>query len=469
MTRTELEQLLIQQKAAFKASPPDLGKRLKALKKLSDIIDENKESLIEAISRDFGLRSREETLVLEIFPLHDQIRHATRNMRSWMKKQYVTGSWFLLPSKAYYQYQPLGSVGIMGAWNYQLLLTLSPLLDAIAAGNHAIIKPSEIAPASAEVLKELINSNFQPEYIHCVTGNTQLAKDFSSMPFDHLFFTGPTNVGKMIMAAAAPNLTPVTLELGGKSPAILHDSYSVELAAKRIMAGKLFNCGQTCVATDYIILPRKLNEEFKEAATNSARKFYPDILNNKQYSGIINEDHYNRLESLLEDARNKGASITELASNTSSDEKRIMTPKLVFDVNDEMEIMHEEIFGPILPVLNMETVEEAIEYVNEKPKPLALYYFDTNKKRIDWLLKHTLSGGVTINDTVYHLAQHNLPFGGVGASGMGHYHGFDGFQTFSKKRAVMHQKRLAASDLLHPPYTNLKKKLIQVLGTLSKV
>lgn len=469
MTRTELNKLLEKQKVTFKNSPPDYEKRMHSLKKLSNIVHENKERLIEAVSSDFGLRSREETLILEIFPLQDEIRHAMKNLRSWTKRRKVRGSWFLLPGSAYYQYQPLGSVGIMGAWNYQVLLTLSPLVDVIAAGNHAILKPSEIAPASAEVLREIINSNFEEDYIHCVTGDAEMAKDFSSLAFDHLFFTGSTQVGKMIMAAAAPNLTPVTLELGGKSPAIIHSSYSIKRAAKRVMAGKLFNSGQTCVAPDYVILSKEKNTEFKEAVIASVRKFYPDIPNNRQYSHIISKEYYKRLNDLLEDAQAKGATVVELTSETPSGEGKIMTPKLVFDVNEEMAIMQEEIFGPILPVLNLETPEDAIDYVNEKPKPLALYYFDTSKKRIDKLLRNTLSGGVTINDTIYHLAQHNLPFGGVGSSGMGHYHGFDGFKTFSKKRAVMHQKRLAASDLLHPPYTDLKKKLINFLGKLSKV
>lgn len=468
MTESELKELLQKQKSAFKASSPDYEKRLKALKQLSDIVELNKDRLIEAVSEDFGQRSKEETLFLEIFPLQDEVRHAMKNLKTWMKRQSVAGAWFLLPSSAYYQYQPLGSVGIMGAWNYQVLLTLSPLVDTIAAGNHAILKPSEIAPRSAEVLKDIINSNFPSEYIHCVTGDAELAKDFSALPFDHLFFTGSTRVGKLIMAAAAKNLTPVTLELGGKSPAIIHESYPLKLAAKRIMAGKLFNSGQTCVATDYIIIPEQLNTTFEEELRNYAHKFYPDILNNKQYSRIINSGHFDRLNSLLQDAKSKGASIVELMGNTPK-KAQLMTPKLVFNVSDDMEIMKEEVFGPILPVVNLSSVEEAVNYVNERPKPLALYYFDNNKKRIDKLLQNTLSGGVTINDTIYHLAQHNLPFGGVGASGMGHYHGFDGFKTFSKKRAVMHQKRFAASDFLHPPFTDLKKKLIKFMGRLTRV
>ena len=468
MTRSELAGLLRRQKLAFRKEPPGLEKRMDSLKKLSDIVEKNKDRLIEAVNKDFGLRAKEETVFLEIFPLQDEIRHAMKNLRSWMKRRKVDGAWFLLPSTAYYQHQPLGSVGIMGAWNYQVLLSLSPLVDAIAAGNHAIIKPSELAPNSAEVLQDIINSNFPENYIHCVTGDAQLAQDFSSLEFDHLFFTGSTRIGKKIMAAAAPNLTPVTLELGGKSPAIIHKSFPIKLAAKRIMAGKLFNCGQTCVAPDYIIMPSELNDEFEKEVSNSVNRFYPDLHNNEQYSRIINSDHFERLNNLLKDAEEKGARIVKLGPDKPSGE-RFVAPRLVFDVSPEMNLMQEEIFGPILPVLNLETVEEAVDFVNENPKPLALYYFDEKKKRINWLLRNTLSGGVTINDTIYHLAQHNLPFGGVGASGMGHYHGYDGFKTFSKKRAVMHQKRLAASDFLHPPFTDLKKKLIYFLGKVTKV
>ena len=271
------------------------------------------------------------------------------------------------------------------------------------------------------------------------------------------------------MAAAAPNLTPVTLELGGKSPAIIHQSYSVKLAAKRIMVGKLFNAGQTCVAPDYVVASSKLNAEFEKECINAVNKLYPEISKNEQYSQIINPDHFERLQSLLEDAENKGARIVELSAEKSVAARKLMTPKLLFDVSQDMKIMQEEIFGPLLPVLNLENIKDSVDYINNNPKPLALYYFDDNKKRINWVLKNTLSGGVTINDVIYHLAQHNLPFGGVGSSGMGHYHGFDGFKTFSKKRAVMHQKRFASSDFLHPPFTGLKKRLIKILGRLTRV
>jgi len=467
MTPAALSNLLERQQQAFKKAPPGYEQRMTALMDLSDMVERNKERLIAAVSQDFGHRSKEETTILELFPLQDEIKHARKHLKGWMKRRSVRSSWFLLPSKAYYQFQPLGSVGIMGAWNYQIFLTLSPLVDAIAAGNHAILKPSEIAPQSANVIKELINDTFDSTYIHCVTGDAELAKNFSSLAFDHLFFTGSTQVGKLIMEAAAPNLTPVTLELGGKSPAIIHESYDLELATKRILAGKLFNAGQTCVAPDYLIMPAALHKDFIAIGKEVVAKFYPNIATNKQYSYIISEKHSQRLKSLLEDAKQKGASIVELCPAENVPEG-MMTPKLVLGVNEQMKIMQEEIFGPLLPVLDLDTYKDAIDYVNALPKPLALYYFDTNQKRIDHLLKFTLSGGVTINDTIYHLAQHRLPFGGVGASGMGHYHGYDGFKNLSKKRAVMQQKKFASTDILHPPYTNFKKKVIGIMGSISK-
>ena len=461
MTPVEILQL---QKNAFSRSRPGIEKRKETLKKLSKLVEDHKQELIDAVSRDFGYRVPEETLILEIFPIQDQIRHALKNLKTWMKRERVSSTWFLKPSKAFYEYQALGVAGIMGTWNYQIMLSLSPLVDAIAAGNHAMIKPSEVAPQSAEVIKKMINTAFDVEYIHCITGGAEVAQNFSALPFDHLFFTGSTNIGKKVMAAAAPNLTPVTLELGGKSPGMIHHSYDLDLAVKRIFAGKLFNAGQTCVATDYVIVSEKRNDDLIEAAKKYTSELYPDISN---FTTIVNNKHFERLSSWLKDAQDKGAKIIELATG-KNDRDRLLTPKLVLNVSDDMKLMQEEIFGPIMPVVNLESLEDMIEYVNERPKPLALYYFDSSSKRRDLMLKKTLSGGVTFNDTLYHLAQHNLPFGGVGNSGMGHYHGFDGFKTFSKKRAVMVQRKIAASDYLLPPYSGYKKKLLNFMSKFSK-
>ncbi|MAM18498.1 MAG: aldehyde dehydrogenase family protein [Christiangramia sp.] len=428
MDRSELEQLLFRQKQAFKREVPGYERRIEALRKLSSILEEHQEELIHAVARDFGWRSHEETLLLEIYPLQDEIRHAIKNLKSWMKSRRVSGSWFLYPAKAFYQYQPKGCVGIMGAWNYQLMLCLSPMIDALAAGNHILLKPSEIAPHSAGLLKRLLNANFDKAYVSCVTGDADTARNFSALGFDHLFFTGSTTTGKKVMEAAAPNLTPVTLELGGKSPAIIHPSYSVERAVKRILTGKLFNAGQ--------------------------------------YTWIINDKHYERLQSLLKDAEDKGAKLVPMWDSEPAD--RQFFPYLIFDVQEDMRIMQEEIFGPLLPVLNIGSLSGWISYVESNPRPLALYYFDSNKKRIRRMLQETNSGGVTINDTIYHLAQHNLPFGGNGDSGMGHYHGFDGFETFSKKKAVMKQYSFAPTDFLRPPFTVFKKRLLRKLGSFLK-
>ncbi|APU69576.1 coniferyl aldehyde dehydrogenase [Christiangramia flava] len=466
MDRSELEQLLFRQKQAFKREVPGYERRIEALRKLSSILEEHQEELIHAVARDFGWRSHDETLLLEIYPLQDEIRHAIKNLKSWMKSRRVSGSWFLYPAKAFYQYQPKGCVGIMGAWNYQLMLCLSPMIDALAAGNHILLKPSEIAPHSAGLLKRLLNANFDEAYVSCVTGDADTARNFSALGFDHLFFTGSTTTGKKVMEAAAPNLTPVTLELGGKSPAIIHPSYSVERAVKRILTGKLFNAGQTCVAPDYLMCPESLNTQIEEQARNFMQQHFQELLDAGQYTWIINDKHYERLQSLLKDAEEKGAKLVPLWD--SEPEDRQFFPYLIFGVQEDMRIMQEEIFGPLLPVLNIESLSGWISYVESNPRPLALYYFDSNKKRIRRMLQETNSGGVTINDTIYHLAQHNLPFGGNGDSGMGHYHGFDGFETFSKKKAVMKQYSFAPTDFLRPPFTGVKKTLLRKLGSFLK-
>ncbi|HEY0096507.1 MAG TPA: coniferyl aldehyde dehydrogenase, partial [Archangium sp.] len=397
----------------------------------------------------------------------DQIRHARRHLKQWMRRKRVGSTWFLEPSRAFYQYQPLGVVGVIGAWNYQLLLTLGPLVDALAAGNHVMLKPSEITPRSAEVISRIIAEAFPPEYVTCVTGGPEVASDFSALPFDLLFFTGSTRVGELVMKAAAANLTPVTLELGGKSPAIVHDSYPVARAAERIMMGKLFNAGQTCVAPDYVLLPAGREAAFEDEARRVVAALYPRLADNPDYTRIVSPRHFARVRGLVEDAREKGARVVPLGAETGTPDDRMIPPTLVFAPGDEMEVMREEIFGPVLPVVTYRTLDEAIAYVNARPKPLALYYFDESARRVDEVLARTLSGGVTINDCVFHLAQHNLPFGGVGPSGMGHYHGFDGFVTFSKKRGVMVQRRWAATALLRAPYAGRSRAMIEALLKLA--
>lgn len=470
MDKAALQTLFDTQQKAFMQGAPDYRQRMEALVKLRDGVRARQEELLQAVSEDFGGRAKEETLALELFPFYDQIRHARKHLKGWMKRKKVSSTWFLLPSSAFVQYQPLGVVGVIGAWNYQLLLTLGPVIDALAAGNHVILKPSEITSRSAEVIRSIIADTFAPEYVCCVTGGPEVAGAFSSLPFDHLFFTGSTRVGKLVMQAAAENLTPVTLELGGKSPAIIHESYSMELAAKRIMVGKLYNAGQTCVAPDYILLPEGREMIFEEQVRNTIKSIYPKLVDNPDYTRIVSRNHYVRLRELVEDAAAKGANIVELnpAGEEGTVENKVFPPTLVFQPKENMKVMQEEVFGPLLPVVLYKTLEEAIDYVNAHPRPLALYYFDDNEKRVNEVLQRTSSGGATINDCIFHLAQHNLPFGGVGKSGMGHYHGFDGFVTFSKKRGVMVQKRWASTSLLAPPFRKQRKGLINTLLSLAR-
>lgn len=465
LTAEEIEGRFRAQRAAFARGAPDFRQRMQALAALRDGLRARQDELLHAVSEDFGGRAHEETLMLELFPLYDQIRHARRHLARWMRRRRVRSTWFLQPSRAFYQFQPLGVVGVIGAWNYQLLLTLSPAVDAIAAGNHVILKPSEVTPRSASVIASVIADAFPPDYVACVTGGSEVGSALSALPFDHLFFTGSRRVGKLVMHAAAEHLTPVTLELGGKSPAIIHESYPLARAAERVMTGKLYNAGQTCVAPDYVLLPERSEATFEAEARRAVLRLYPRIVGNQDYTRTVNQVHFERLRALTEDAAGKGARVAALGydDERGSAEDRFFPPTLVFGPTDAMRVMQDEIFGPILPVVSYRTLDEAIAYVNARPRPLALYYFDEDARRVDRVLSSTLSGGVTVNDCVVHLGQHDLPFGGVGESGMGHYHGFDGFQTFSKKRGVMIQRRWSPISAFRPPYGSRNRWLVDAV------
>lgn len=461
----DLRPLLEAQRAAFRRHPPDYADRMRALSRLLEALLSHQEEFAEVISEDFGGRACEETLMLEVFPLADEIRHTRRHLKSWMKPRRVAPGWQFLPGKARILYQPRGVVGIISAWNYPLLLTLSPLVYAIAAGNHAMVKPSEFAPRTAERVRDLIAELFPAEYVTVITGGVEVAAAFAGLPFDHLLFTGSTRVGRLVMQAAGRNLTPVTLELGGKSPALVHPEYPLERAAVRILTGKLYNAGQTCVAPDYLLLHNDQGDTFLGLAEGIVHRLYPRLVENPQYTRIINREHYRRLQEIVEDARHKGARVVEInpAAQVCNEENRVFPPTLVAEVTDDMRVMQEEIFGPVLPVSTYEHLEEAIETINRRPPPLALYYFDNDPNRVDDVLHRTLSGGVTVNDVIFHFAQNNLPYGGVGPSGMGEYHGFYGFETFSKRRGVFVQRRLATTALLRPPYRKISRALIRVL------
>ena len=463
--QSSLRHLYDAQRAAFRCSVPDYAKRVAALKTLEAAVVEHQEEIVRASNDDFGVRARHETLILELAPLVDGMRHTRKHLARWMKPRRVAAGINFFPGRARIMYQPLGVVGILGAWNYPTLLTLSPLVDAIAAGNHAMLKPSELAPRTAEVLQKMIAELFPPEYVAVVTGDAQLGADFAVLPFDHLLFTGSTRVGKLVMKAASENLTPVTLELGGKCPAIIHREFPLRTAVGRIMTGKLYNAGQTCLAPDYVFVYESQRDEFVRLASQVTAQLYPKWQGNADYTSMVNAQHFNRLNGLLDDAVTRGATVVPLGARESqaNETDRLFLPVALLDVNDTMQVMQEEIFGPVLPVLTYRDLDETLRYVNDHPRPLALYYFDNDARRVDHVLNTTTSGGVTVNDVIFHIAQNNLPFGGVGASGMGHYHGRAGFNTFSKKKGVFLQSRFSTLKFLRPPYGLLTDRIIRFL------
>jgi coniferyl-aldehyde dehydrogenase len=455
----------LQRRAFRQFAPLGYAKRIEALDALLRSIFEYEDVLIGALNTDFGQRPASETRLLEIFPVVDEIRYVKRNLRRWMQIRSAPVNWQFLPSRAKVMYQPLGIVGVIGAWNYPILLTLSPLVNALGAGNHVMVKPSELAPATADAIYRMIAEAFPEEYLTVVTGGSEVAEGFSALPFDHLIFTGSERVAKLVMKAAAENLTPVTLELGGKSPALIHESYSHVVAADRICSAKFWNAGQTCVAPDYVLVASDKVNEFVRNSETVLSKRYGRAVSNEDYTHMISPAAWRRMQDLVDDARSKGAQIVQASSvyDTFAAESRVYPPTMIIGTDSSMRVMQEEIFGPILPVVAYSSLESALDFINSRPRPLALYYFDRSSSRIHEVLKNTVSGGVTVNDCIFHLPQHALPFGGVGQSGMGAYHGFDGFATFSKKKGVLLQSPLVGSFLggtLKPPYTSLSERMI---------
>jgi acyl-CoA reductase-like NAD-dependent aldehyde dehydrogenase len=362
-------------------------------------------------------------------------------------------------------YQPLGVVGIIVPWNYPVFLGLGPMAAALAAGNRVMLKMSEHTPETSALFARLIAQRFAPDEVAVILGDAEVGKAFSGLPFDHLLFTGSTQIGRHVMAEAAAHLTPVTLELGGKSPAIVGPGYPIEHAATRIMSGKCLNAGQTCIAPDYALVPEGEVEAFVAAARRFVSAAYPDILHTPDFSTIVNERQFRRLVGYCEEATHKGARVVPLAAGEPHWDlaTRRFPPVALVGGNDQMHVMTQEIFGPILPIVPYKTLDEAIAYVNARPRPLALYYFDRDGARVDRVLKETVAGGVTVNDTILHIAQDDLPFGGVGPSGMGAYHGREGFETFSHKKAVFRQSRLNGMGLFKPPYGKLFETMVKLL------
>nr|WP_218176336.1 coniferyl aldehyde dehydrogenase [Pseudomonas putida] len=451
------------QRKAFAGNPmPPLAQRRQWLKSLREAVLADQQRLIEAIDTDFSGRSADETLLAELLPSVQGIRHAERQLKRWMRPARRTVGLAFQPASARVLYQPLGVVGIIVPWNYPLFLAIGPLTCALAAGNRVMLKLSEATPASALALKTLLERVFPHELVSVVLGEVEVGQAFARLPFDHLLFTGATSVGRQVMLAAAQNLTPVTLELGGKSPAIVSSSVPLDSAAERIAFGKTLNAGQTCVAPDYVLVPRERLNAFSDACRRAVHRLYPRIADNPDYSAIINPRQLQRLQHLLDDARSKGAQIIDLYPDEPRQGRRL-PPQLLLEVNDSMQVMQDEIFGPLLPVVPYDSLDGALAYINERPRPLALYYFGYDRAEQEYVVQHSHSGGVCLNDTLLHVAQDDLPFGGIGPSGMGHYHGHDGFLTFSKAKAVLAKQRLNAARLIYPPYGKALQRLVYKL------
>ncbi|MGB3381463.1 MAG: coniferyl aldehyde dehydrogenase [Rhodanobacter sp.] len=451
-------------RAAQRAQPmPEWTVRAARLRALQALLRENRERMVEAIHADFGSRPREETELLEFFPSLSAIRHALAHGRRWMKPRRRLADWLFLPARTELRPQPRGVVGIIVPWNYPLYLAVGPLVDALVAGNRAMVKMSEFTPRFSALFAEQVTKYFQPDEVRVVTGDADVAQAFSALPFDHLLFTGSTAVGHHVMRAAAANLTPVTLELGGKSPAIVGPGARLDHAVERIMVGKLLNAGQTCIAPDYVLLPRARMADFIALAGQAVARMYPQLQQNAQYASIVSDRQYQRLTALRDDAQTAGARVHALGEAAEDPARRLLPPQLLTEVDDGMAVMREEIFGPLLPLLPYDTLDEAIAHVAARAHPLALYLFEDDPARIDRVLARTHAGGVSVNDTLYHIAQHRLPFGGIGASGMGGYHGEAGFRTFSHFKPVFRQARWNGAGLLNPPYGKRFRRLLDLL------
>ncbi len=439
--------------------------RRQTIKKIKLLLQQHADELATAVSEDFGHRSRDETLFLEVLPVINAINYCLKNLRAWMKKRNRHVPWQLQPASAYIFPQPLGVVGIMVPWNYPLYLSLVPLVYALAAGNRVLLKMSELSPHIGITLAQLLlECGIDEREVVVVNGPVELAQEFAALPFAHLLFTGSTATGRHIMRAASNNLTPVTLELGGKSPAIISSSAKPDYF-NRVFFGKLVNAGQTCIAPDYLLISPELEATIEQTCVDFLHTHYPDLMNNDDYTNIISAQHQQRLLALLDDAREKGARIVAVGKRAEHSQK--LPFYLVFEATPSMRIMQEEIFGPLLPVLTYRSFADALDLINTRPKPLALYYFGENKDEINQLQTQTLSGALVINDSITHVAIDDLPFGGVGDSGMGQYHGREGFDTFSQLKPVVVKGRISSLSWFYPPYGKLLRFFLTWVGGMS--
>jgi coniferyl-aldehyde dehydrogenase len=470
MTREEMLELLGRQRKSYlDEGEVSLATRQDRIDRAIGVLVDNKDRLCEAMREDFGHRSIHQSMFTDVAGSIGPLKHARKHLAQWLKpeKRKVDFPLNLLGAKARIEYQPLGVVGVISPWNFPVNLTFTPLAGILAAGNRCMIKPSEYTPSTSQAMAEILHGAFDETEIAVITGEAQVGADFSALPFDHLLFTGATSVARHVMRAASENLVPITLELGGKSPVIVGRSADMDKTAAAIMAGKTMNAGQICLAPDYVYVPQERINDFVESSQRSVAKMFPTLLDNDDYTSVVNERHYERLNGYLDDAREKGAEIIEI--NPAEEDFRQqpshkMPPTLILNADDSMKVMQDEIFGPVMPVKGYTDMNEAIDYVNDNPRPLGLYYFGKDNAEEHTVLSHTTSGGVTVNDVVMHVAQEDLPFGGVGPSGMGSYHGHDGFKTFSHAKSVYTQSKIDIATLvgLRPPYG---EKLMKLLGS----
>ncbi len=450
----------LQRAAHLRQGAPTAQGRIEWLDRCIGLLVDHQGEIADALNADFGSRSKDTTGLTDIAASIGPLKHAKENLTKWMrpeKRKTTPAILGLFGAKAEVQYQPKGVVGIISPWNFPINLTFAPLAGVLAAGNRAMIKPSEFTPITSELMKTMFAKAFSEDEIAVITGGPDIGQAFTSLPFDHLIFTGATSVARHVMRAAAENLVPVTLELGGKSPVILSRGADMAVAAGRIMAGKTLNAGQICLAPDYVLAPADQIDSFVAEAKAAVGRSFPTLKDNPDYTAVVAQRHYDRIKGHVDDARAKGATIVEInpaGEDLSQQEHRKIPPTLILNPTDDMTVMQDEIFGPLLPVKTYGKVEEAVDYINSHDRPLGLYWFGTDDAERDMVLNRTTSGGVTINDVIFHVAQEDLPFGGVGPAGMGSYHGRDGFMEFSHKKAVFQQlkKDIGPMLALRPPY-----------------
>jgi coniferyl-aldehyde dehydrogenase len=451
------------QKAAYLARPmPTARERKVKLDALRKSFLAHTDQLVQALSEDFGHRSNYDSLLSDMLPTVNNLRYCAAHVRRWMRPRRRRAGVLMMPARVRVTYQPKGVVGIIVPWNFPLLLSVGPLAFALAAGNRVMIKMSVSTPRTNRVLAELLAQVFNRDEVAVFGGEPGESKAFSELPFDHLLFTGSTAVGRQVMLAAAENLTPVTLELGGKSPVIIDPQMPMDLAVERLIFGKCLNAGQTCVAPDYVLLPRDLEQDFAGAYCKAFQARYT-ARGAQDYTAMINPRHFERVQGLLEEAQAKGARVIDAGQGTpvSNLDRRMLSTQIVMGVTDEMGIMQEEIFGPLLPVIGYDSLEEALDYVTSHPRPLALYVMSLDKGFQRQVLEQTHSGGACVNDTILHVCVDDAPFGGVGQSGIGRYHGREGFETFSNARTVFSRgAKLNTGLMIHPPYGRLAMRLM---------